>query len=80
MTAAAMAPLIATASAMRTATMAATTAANAAMTSMSIGAHLLGSGRTPSSEPDATSVAEAAAKAEDEEKLPVEAGAPRPEK
>jgi hypothetical protein len=80
MTAAAMAPLIATASAMRTATMAATTAANAAMTSMSLGAHLLGSGQTPSSEPDATSVAEASAKAEDEEKMPGEAGAVRPEK
>jgi hypothetical protein len=78
--AAAMAPLIATAMAMRTATMVATTAADAAMTSMTIAADLLGAGQTPASEPDAASVAGASAKTEDDEKIPRAAGAVRPEK
>jgi hypothetical protein len=68
MTVAAMAPLIATAGAMRTATMAATTAASAVMTSMTIGANLLSAGQRSVLEPDAPSVPAALAKAEDKEK------------
>jgi hypothetical protein len=78
MTVAAMAPLIATAGAMRTATMAATTAASAMMTSVTIGANLFSAGQRSVLEPDALSVPAALDKAEDKEKMSDAGGVVRP--